>query len=467
MQLPLLLPKKFAFLSDSENEEVLFSQLSSNLNQTVDFLAVALADVTWSENHPEFIRKMIRWLTDLFYHDQIGIELAEKIKPILYAHPQPLLPFDLTLQIGNSAYPINSLMLSAASPYFYRLIRDLSDTRGRELKVACSHPSSVKNLLKLAHEGPHDLWKLEESQLEEILSQARMWNFDEIGEAAEKILERYLKPENAIEGLLKARKQKWGDFEQAAARVYNHNAIGLKLYTPAPSVLLAEFRDLKELTTLHDYKSIAPIVSICRFTGLLPQDPDFKTAIKMTPHLTGLDLSETEAPPTDLEAIPRSITSLYLTKTPWLNDEELIRLLERFRDLTTLVLQESLNLRTPSWTAVTSLKKLISLDLSQIKPLRDEDLYLLALNLPALENLSLSGCKKITSASIQELIRGAPRLTHLNLAKTGVDDKNLSEIGLRLPRLLKLDLSDAPYVSDRAIQSLKRANPRLTLLSNP
>ena len=467
MKLPILLPKEFDDLRDVEDESELFSRVASDLERAVAFMGIAGDDETWCDTHPGFVRKYLQWLTELFYRDQLNIELAVRIKNIIHAESRTFSPHmyeDMTLKLGEEEIRVNSLLLAAASPYFLRLVRQMVARKERALKLTGVDVFAAKSILEMVHRGSHHLWKKEQAELERVLLQAKVWELDDIAEEAENLLIRYVKPNTAEECLIKARKNGWFRLEEAATVVYNHLEIGLKLHTFEPGVLIAEFLDLKGITSLAAYRRLSPLVSICKFTGSLASDPDFLTVLSLTPKLMGLDFTESDAPPYSVEGIPSSLRFLSLKRASWASDEKVVELISHLPELSRLDLQDLTWIGLPVWGALSSLRNLVELNLAGLTQLKDEDLALVSLSPTHLERLSLAGCKRLSPLGLQQILRAAPRLIHLDLSKTAVSDQNLAEMGGRLSQLEELNLSFSRSFTEKGLISFLKQRPSLKSL---
>lgn len=464
MQLPVVLPKEFEYLKGVGSETELFAEVTSSRERAVQFLQIVGDDETWADSHPNFMKKLLRWLNELFYHDQLNIELAEKIRDIMHDETAVLAPYvfyDIKVIMGDEEEAASSLLLAMASPYFLRLIRQMAAKQERILKLPDAEPFVVRSVFELLHRGAHNLWRKPQEELERVLNQCRIWDLKEIADECEELLVRYVNLDNVVDILLKARKKSWFLLEGAATHVYNEQELGLKLYAPEHGILAAEFLDLKELTTLRAYEKVAPLISICKFNDRLPADPDFATVLKMTPHLNGLDFTETDASPDILEDLSLDVISLNLKRAHWLTDAWVEKLVHLYPRLSVVNLEDVTWVGLGTWTALASLSHLRDLDLTGLKQLEDTDLSLIALNPTSLERLSLAKCKTLSPYGIQEILKAAPRLTYLNLSHTAVSDANLAEISMRLRQLEEINLSHASQITEKGLANLLKHCPLL------
>lgn len=468
MQLPLGLPPEFEDLHDQPSEVEVFARLAAHPARAIHFLEVAGGDETWVKGHAPLVRKILKWLTHLFYKDQLNMELVAAVQKLMHEESALLAPYqyyDMIVRAGDQELAASSLLLGAASPFFLRLIRQVAAKSEPVLTLHHVDPLAAKFIFEILHRGTHHLWRLEKSDLERILNQCQFWELEEIALECEELLVRYITFENVVAMLFKARENRWFRLEAAATEVYNRQEIGLKIFAPEPGVLGAEFLDLKELTTMAALAQIAPLISICKFTGHLAADPDFLTALKHVPKLQRLDLSETERAPEKLDMLPLSLRSLVLTRAHWLTDAWMERFVHLYPQLTQIYLQDITWVGLGTWSALASLQDLQELDLTGLKQLEDTDLSLLALHPPALEKLSLAKCTSLTPYGLQEIIRAAKRLTTLSLAYTAASDVNLADITRHLPQIKSLDLSHVPAITERGIASLLKQCPTLRLLN--
>lgn len=465
MKLPLILPPDFAFLQQARSEADLFARVTENLSRALDFFSYALDDVDWCEEHPEFLEKIERWLTELYNKDLLGYEAIQKIKSVVHQHAATVRPYiyrDMALKVNQASYPVSSLLLAAVSPYFNRLMRREEVKENKVLSLTIEDPEIVELLIEVAEKGDYELWRLSETQLTKLLIQARRWEMVEIAEEVERLLARYVTSEKAFETLKEALKKRWYLVAEAAAHAFNNVSMGLKLQLGPEHRLIAQFLDFKRLTTLTRLSELSNEVTICRFTGKLAADPDCVLALEGIKNLWGVDLTETEAPFEYYEMAPESLHYLNLDRAGWLTDDWLENLLARFSRLTHLSLKDQTRLTFLGLTSLARLEGLIHLNLSGQKALKDSELTLLSVRELPLESLNLTGCKTLTPQAIQNFLSNAPKLRTLILDDTSTDDRCLAEISIRLHQLETLSLQNAP-ISEKGLHSLLRQKPHLIL----
>ena len=467
MKLPLILPPEMDFCKQAQSENELFSLIADNLSKALEFLSYALDDEDWCDQHPEFLERVIRWLTELYYKDLLGISAIERIRDIIHQNPQNIkkqLLRDITLQVDGKKHKVNSLLLAAVSPYFNRLLRQDEVKKKKTLHLSLESPEVSEVLIDIAEKGNVDLWRLNESELYALLKQSTKWEIEEAQKQAEKLLTRYVESDQAIPKLKEALKNGWFQISQKACDVFNDQPVGLKLSLGPENRLVGEFLDFKRLTTLSALEKLKEEVTILKFSNELPADPDSELAIRGVQRLWGLDLTETQAPLEQYSLVPASLQYLNLDRAGWLTDEWADKLFGRFKAISILSLADQSRLSLLGLGAIALLENLISLNLSGQKGLKDEQFSMLTIQELPLESLNLSGCQALTPTAIQQFLGNAPRLRRLVLDNTSTDDRCLSEISVRLNQLESLSVRNAP-VSQKGILSLMRQKPNLDILS--
>lgn len=455
-----MLPPEFAFLNKAQNELDLFNMVSEDLTKTFNFLPLMLDDEEWCDANPEFIKKIVRWLTERYYYGHFDIDTIETIAEIFHKYSVVIAPYllkDIELKVKENSASVNSLLLAASSPYFFRLMSFAAQKKQRELHVDILNPRMLQILVVLIQEGKKDLWRVERDDLKEIVKQSQVWEMYDIHEEAQKQLIKYLSQEEAKNNLIESLNKKWVPLSKASAEAYNKKTIGLKLYVDDDLRLTCEFHDLISITTLAEYEELAPYTSICKFTGSLAGDPDFNIIISKATKLIGIDLSNTSIPPYSLNNLPRKLERAYFERASWINDEWFETFGKKFHGLTHLGLQDDHWLSVGTWVVIAELSNLQHLNLEGQRFLADDDVSLFALQPLGLEYLNLSGCKSLTSKGIQILLEECPRLIELDLSHTVADDRVISDVLTKLPQLKSINLSNT-FVSDKSLKLLKKRN---------
>ncbi|MCB1114811.1 MAG: BTB/POZ domain-containing protein, partial [Chlamydiia bacterium] len=153
MKLPLILPPDLDFCKKAQSENELFSLIADNLSKALEFLSYALDDEDWCDQHPEFLERVIRWLTELYYKDLLGLSAIERIRDIIHQNPQNIkkqLLRDITLQVDGKKHKVNSLLLAAVSPYFNRLLRQDEVKKKKTLHLSLESPEVSEVLIDIA-----------------------------------------------------------------------------------------------------------------------------------------------------------------------------------------------------------------------------------------------------------------------------------------------------------------------------
>ncbi|CAO1638875.1 unnamed protein product [Sympodiomycopsis kandeliae] len=104
---------------------------------------------------------------------------------------------------------------------------------------------------------------------------------------------------------------------------------------------------------------------------------------------------------------------------------------------------------------LSSLRNLMSIDLTAIDNVTDETLFTLAKNCKRLQGINLSNCKKITSAGVGALGDSCTLLRRVKLCGCeNVGDEGVFRMVQKCPTLLELDLYNCPRISDLAVRHI-------------
>ncbi|GJN87790.1 hypothetical protein Rhopal_000745-T1 [Rhodotorula paludigena] len=112
--------------------------------------------------------------------------------------------------------------------------------------------------------------------------------------------------------------------------------------------------------------------------------------------------------------------------------------------------------------------RLIALDLSDVDSVTDDVLIALAQNCSKIQGLNLSGCSRITDRGLEAVARGCPMLRRIKLRKCDrLTDVPVILLARLCPLLLEVDLALCPSISSLATQQLLRTCHSLRELSLP
>lgn len=460
MKLPSQTPSDIGYISDAQSDQELFNLLSQNFADSLRFYEEVAKDDDWIFGHSDFNLRYLKWVSDLYFNNRLDEASLKRLRKVYLSHFLILKPFihkDLTVEVGGKTLQISNWLLGSSSPYFHQLIRI---SNARHIKLSDADPEIAEKIIMLTQEGDQNLESETEEPLKKIIPLSRLWGLDEMADKAESYLKRYLRPENAIDNLLFARKMKWRELEKESADYYSKLNLGFGLKIDHEDVIVT-FYDFKELTTLEVYKKVAPIVTTIGLRGNLTIQPEFSHVIHMTPKLTGFDFTETTDQPS-LNLIPRDLKKVILKRAYWVQAHFIDELALRCPYIDTLDLEDDTWLNYETWGLLNQWKGLLKLNLKGLKQLEEDDLRLILLGLNDLQVLDLSGLKKIESRAFNNILRPLQRLQVLKLDGTLLDDSSLSGLISEHYALEEISLKKTSVTGDM-IKKIKISYPRLKI----
>jgi len=327
MELPALLPKDLGFVSQAANDQALFDLLLRKTDTLVRFFAAANEDETWSEAHTPFMKQTLGWLTNQFFQDKLDQTYAEAAAEAYYKHLMVLenvLPLNITVNVGQSSFPANALLLGVYSSYLKELLRrECRDRNQRVLTLSGISEEDASYLISYLHTGKfQDLWRKSQNEIISLLNVAMKMRLHALSRECQLTLKRYLTRENVIETLLQAHKMRWFYLKEAACTFYNNLELGAHLQAIDLDHLSFEFLDFLD-RTWEVFLKLSPWITHLTVSGNLTTNSLFETAMSQCPNLISLDLSGSVELSPYLEKIPKKVQELSLARCSWLNDATL------------------------------------------------------------------------------------------------------------------------------------------------
>lgn len=158
----------------------------------------------------------------------------------------------------------------------------------------------------------------------------------------------------------------------------------------------------------------------------------------------------------NLEALPATLTALFLKDCIQVTDQGVSTALQRLPALQKLSLSGCQNLTSQGLAeALQDRPNLQHLDLSGCRNLTDQGLAAALHNKPDLQHLNLSGCRNLTDHGLVEALQNKPNLQHLSLS--GLErllDYSLVTALANKPNLQHLDLSGCLNLTDRGLDTV-------------
>lgn len=467
MKLPLLVPEYFEEYRRFETDEELFEALSGNVHLLVDFFCHACDDETWAgKEHVEFISKCLDWFETKSVQNTLAMSHIHEIADTLQYHHDPLknlISRSITLQLQDKSVNASGLLMIACSDYFHDLIRS-NATGGDEIVIQLDVEAFFWVIVQEYLETGlvDELWRETPEQLHVLMGYARKWDLEELAILCEEVLVRYIDRSNVYEQLLQAHLWGWPHLKNACIDFINDMNRGIRFKKGELDQLICRFEDLK-VHTLDDYRHVEQAVNILQFSGSLPDDPAFLEVVERTPHLKGLDLSDTIHFVEAYRKLPSTITELYLNRCFWLNSAFLREFARTCPKVSILHLVSSPHLDVSTFAVLSEFKYLKILDIARCKVDADAFSVILAAA-RGVETLNVNECSDIPSFSFTELARLCPELVYLYASKTECDDGSLAEMAQNSKRLIYLDISRCRNISDKGILTLAHDRSSLRTL---
>lgn len=480
MQLPALIYKSLRHLEEISDDSTLFNTLKENSSQLIKFLTRACEDETWAEDHGEFMREALSWVTEEFFQDRLLMEFAKKIAtPIRqrYGTMQLYLPLNLTVKLKDRDFKVNSFLYSSSSEYLRETIR-------RECRDAKSREWMLKEIpfdqFKVIHdyvttESIFELYRKDRKDLIKILNIAMLWELEGLSVEAQNQIKKYLTPENMFTTLIKAHQKRRSVLRRHTFDFINAFKLGFRLEDRGIEYLAFEFLDFNE-SSLQAFETLRELITHLIFSKKMTEEKEFPMVIKKCPHLICLDISRSEAFSDFLTEIPSELQQLEAASCSWLNNETFMKLIQICPNLDTLVLTSNVKIDFEGWGALNKLEKLRNLNLSRCPQIRDEELRIILQACKELIIFNLEDCRAISDDGFLDLPKYNANFTHLNLARTAISDQPLIEIGARCSDLITLNLTRCENLTSIGIltlvknaQNLKELNvtncdlPKVTL----
>jgi hypothetical protein len=456
MQLPALLPQKFIYCKSAETDVDLYNLLIKQSADFVQFFTYACDDETWSDLNAEMMRKMIDYLTDLSFQNKLDASLALQAAQAIqkhYSNLRELIKKNIIIQLDDVNIPINSLVLGGVSPFFQDLIRRQCFEKKHlviSLKGVLYNPI-FKVIEEFIYTGDvRDIWKLEQDVLLKIMRQAMAFELKELSEMCEKVLVRYINPQNAFEMLTLSIEESLIYLRNASLEFLNTEQKGLKITSYGIDSLGCTFYDFNE-ETLEVFEKIQSKIRHIQSSDTLTEDPTFAKIMGQCKKLESLDVGHTRHYSDYLLSLPTSLQILNISACAWLTNAHLKKVLDVTPRLNKIFMGSNTQLTTQGWSELQKLRGLKHLDISRSPQITNEDLRIILHACLNLSELNVEDCRQLTDKGFLEIIKIIPRITFLNAARTNISDEILSELAAKAQGLHSLNLTRCEYVTEKGI----------------
>lgn len=458
MEMPVFLPPHIDFCRQAANEDELFHLVTARSSDLINFFKVAADDETWCDEHSDFIRKILQFLTEVSFEDKLSTYDKKEVQQKIHEHYKilyPNLPLNITFKLDENTLPENSLSFSTASIYFEDLIRN--EWLKRQ-STTVELPGISFEFFKIIEEfvttgDVQDLWKFPEENLRNFRKTITPFGLTKLEELTESNLKRYLHRYNVVNNLLEAHLSGWISLRHICYEYINDLHLGFKFHETSPKFLGFEFTEFND-HSIDAFDKLKMLITHLYFSGKLIEKREFSDFINQCPLLTFLNLAVSESFSDKILDAPTSLQGLGLSSCNWLNSNALNRVILRFPHLKELKLSDNIQLDYNSWGLLPKLKSLVSLDISKNPQISDDDFRLIVQSTPRLVELNCSYCKKVGDKGFFELTRSLNYLIFLDLERCQISDGLLIEIAVKSRFLEEINLTHCQQLTDRGIIEL-------------
>lgn len=364
MDLPSLLPHSLGYTQSAQNARDLIEVLATRPADFITFVEFACDDETWSENHKDFIRGAIHWLTSRYLQDKLPLEHAQRAVKAIQPHIQitrSLLDRNLTFDVEGELFQENSLMWAAASDDLHDWIRHESFEKNQhQIRLEQVPLTIFPKIEEYIETGTiESLAHLAANEIIAILRVSTEWGLRDLMIVCENLLKKYVTEENATSNLIEATAQDWKEFKESCVQFINDERLGVRLESKELHQLFFEFENYK-VKSLKLFEALRGIITHLGFTG-----SEFENVSSQCPKLLGISLAQTSEFKSGFLEFPSTIKVLDLSKCEWLTAEHLTEIFKQYPQIKELNLAYNKHLTYREWSTLYELKNLQILDISQ------------------------------------------------------------------------------------------------------
>jgi len=199
---------------------------------------------------------------------------------------------------------------------------------------------------------------------------------------------------------------------------------------------------------------VKEVLTHLSFQGNLLSNRETREIHENTPHLFGLDFSDTNGFYNSFDKTHLKIRDLDLTHVVWLNDSLLKEIIQTFPNIAHLSMGENPNIGPRGWGFLKQLP-LKELDISFCPQIDDALFEIILQSIVQIKYLSLRGCKGITDKSFFKIALTLEELEEIDCRETLINEPELIELAYRCTKLKKV-IIDRDQVSEGALANLKK-----------
>ena len=350
MLMPSLLPDKLQFCEKATSQIDLFEMLVRRPPDLILFLETACGDERWASSNPEFMQKAVVWAHTQFFQDHLMMEFADRLAKAFRMHPSAVkshLPLNVTIKLKDKDIPINTLLYGSSSEYLHEMIRlECRDRRAKNLYLKDYNYDMFSVVDEYIQTGkPDNVFVKDKDTVVKILEVALVWDLQELSQACQTFLKKWISRDNVFDTLLTAHKNGWYNLRGDCFEYINFLSLDMRFVDSPPERLAFEFIRFSE-NSLDVFNKFRTVITDLICSGTTTEDEQFSKVVNKCPKLICLDISYSKNFTDYLKDIPAELEELVLSACNWLNNDKLIQLLQICANLTKLVLQSAVGINS-------------------------------------------------------------------------------------------------------------------------
>jgi hypothetical protein len=306
------------------------------------------------------------------------------------------------------------------------------------------------------------MWKYSQDILMDLLHQADAWELHELSERCQIQLGTLVTRDTMIDMCDLAQENRWPFLRAAAMQKINERQLGIEFQSNSIDTLKVVFLEYQP-SSRNLFNHFREKVTHLGYRNATWNDEEFSETVNGAPRLIGLDLSETEVFGDRIQDIPSSIEELDLSSCSWLDESAFRLFTAQCPQIINLKLSSNLQLHYGFWTALKELRDLRELDLSYCIQMIDADFRLILHACPALQQLSIGYCNKISEDAFAEVGVLAPHLRMLDISGSSIEEAGLVALVTNAPALEELV---CPHITAKTKDKILRLRPTLRGLAS-
>lgn len=465
MDLPLELPKELRYLGEAKDSKMLMEMLTSLPPDLITFFESACEDSSWCAKHTDFMNSAIQWITIKSFEERLMDEFAQRAATAIRKNFNILrhqIFLNLIFEVDGKQIKQNSLLWATVSDYFHKHIRiECREKKNSKISMGAMNHGIFEQIQEYVETGNvNNLWRKSEREILEVFRDASEWNIPGLMIDCEILLKKYITPENAIETLISAHKNRWLHLKLTCMEFINHLNLGIYLEIENVQNLSVEVLNFRR-KTLEVFEQLSSVITHLHLGGSLAENPEFSDVIQRCPNLIGINFSGSVDFSDKFLAIPQDIQDLDLSKCTWLKGEYLQMFARACPNIKTLNLTSNYDLTYDDWTELYEFYELETLDISRCHQIKNEDFTVIFKACRMIKKLIMVECIQVEEAMFNEIGRVMSGLTDLNIARCNISDAALVDLSTKCNNLVTLNLVRCLNITEKGITEAIRHFPSL------